>query len=180
MRLVDGPGPGIVEVTVWSLEMTSPADLVPAAMPGDPSVELLRAGRAAPELSAFFYREVGADWHWVDRADWSRADWLRWVDRDEHHLLWIVSEGAPAGYLELEQQAGGAVEIAYFGLMPGCLGRGLGPWLLAEGIAAAWALPGTQRVWVHTCSLDSPAARRTYEARGLRVFAESREFRRPE
>lgn len=180
MRLVDGPGPGIVAVTVWSLEMTASADLVPAAAPRDANVQILRAGRPAAALSAFFYREVGADWHWVDRADWSRADWIRWVDRDEHHLLWVASDGVPAGYLELEQQPDGSVEIAYFGLLPGFVGRGIGPWLLAQGIAVAWALPGTRRVWVHTCSLDSPAALGTYEARGMRVFAESTEWRRPD
>jgi hypothetical protein len=25
-------------------------------------------------------------------------------------------------------------------------------------------------VWLHTCSLDAPQARRNYEARGLRLF----------
>ena len=35
----------------------------------------------------------------------------------------------------------------------------------------AWAL-GPSRVWVHTCSLDGPAALRTYQRRGLTVYDE--------
>ena len=32
--------------------------------------------------------------------------------------------------------------------------------------------PPPGRVWVHTCSLDAPAARRAYEERGMREYAE--------
>ncbi len=52
----------------------------------------------------------------------------------------------------------------------GYVGRGLGAHLLAEGVARAWAMDGTRRVWVHTCSLDGPAALANYEARGFVVF----------
>ena len=50
--------------------------------------------------------------------------------------------------------------------MPAFIGRGLGGYLLGEGIARAWAA-GARRVWVHTCSLDGPAALANYEARGM-------------
>ena len=33
-------------------------------------------------------------------------------------------------------------------------------------------LPPTARVWVHTCTLDGPAALANYQARGLVVYAE--------
>ena len=88
--------------------------------------------------------------------------------------------GAPAGYVELlgrPGEAGTDVEIMYFGLFPEAIGRGLGGALLAEGIRQAWQLhlrwnrfPPVQRVWVHTCSLDGPAALANYRARGMNVF----------
>ena len=58
----------------------------------------------------------------------------------------------------------------------------LGRTLLAHGIDAAWTLaerheaPATQRVWVHTCSLDGPAALRNYERRGFVVIDETTEL----
>jgi hypothetical protein len=37
------------------------------------------------------------------------------------------------------------------------------------GARHAWQLT-TTRVWLHTCSLDSPHALANYQARGLRVY----------
>ena len=37
-------------------------------------------------------------------------------------------------------------------------------------------MPATQRVWVHTCSLDGPAALRNYERRGFVVIDETTEL----
>jgi GNAT superfamily N-acetyltransferase len=176
MTLVDGPGPGIAAVTVWSLAMTSPDDLRPAALPRLP-VELVEVAEPSPELNRFLYAAVGGDWYWVDRLGWTWAQWRDWVDRDEHETWLATVRGAPAGYVELEAQEGGAVEVAYFGLLPAFVGHGIGGWLLTEGVRRAWARPGTAKVWVHTCTLDGPHALANYEARGFRVVATATEWR---
>lgn len=131
-----------------------------------------------PQVSREFYRLVGEGWYWVDRAGWTESQWLAWVDRPEHRLTtcW-QGDDEPVGYYELEQQAAGAVELVYFGLVPAHHGRGIGRWLLAQAMAEAWALPGTNRLWLHTCSLDGPNARANYEARGFRLVGESVEYR---
>lgn len=177
MRLLPGPAEGAVAVTVVSLEMTDPTELVPAPCPAGAGMRVVPEPR--PDLSRDFYARVGADWHWVDRLGWDDAQWTAWVDRPEHHLLLCERDGSPAGYSELEQQPGGDVEIAYFGLLPDAFGGGMGAWWLAQVIAYAWELPGTARVWVHTCTLDSPAALPTYRARGLREYARDVEWRMP-
>ena len=41
--------------------------------------------------------------------------------------------------------------------LPEFTGAGLGKWLLTEATRAAWGL-GASRVWLHTCTLDGPAA----------------------
>jgi GNAT superfamily N-acetyltransferase len=79
--------------------------------------------------------------------------------------------GAPAGFFELKAHADGGVEIAYFGLLPEFIGRGLGKHLLTEAVERAWGL-GARRVWLHTCSLDDKAALPNYLARGFRPFHE--------
>jgi GNAT superfamily N-acetyltransferase len=91
--------------------------------------------------------------------------------------------GSPAGFGELERN-NNAIEIASFGLIPAFIGRGIGTRLLDFVLRRAWE-QSPARVWVHTCSLDSPAALRTYRGRGLEIYDERIEqvvlpSRRPE
>jgi GNAT superfamily N-acetyltransferase len=58
-----------------------------------------------------------------------------------------------------------------FGLLPAFIGRGIGTRLLDFVLRRAWA-QAPARVWVHTCSLDGPAALRTYRGRGMEVYDE--------
>lgn len=178
MRLLTGPAEGAIAVTVISLEMTSPDHLIQADPPPGASLEIIDGAR--PDLSESFYRRVGAEWSWVDRLGWTPQQWRAWVDRPEHHLLVGRLDGADAGYAELEQQPNGDVELAYFGLLPDAIGQGLGKWLLARAIHHAWSLPGTVRVWVHTCDLDGPAALPNYLGRGLMECARMVEWRMPD
>ena len=54
---------------------------------------------------------------------------------------WVAYDrGTPAGYVELEPQDDGVVEIVYFGLMPAFRGRRIGGHLLSYGAARAWDL----------------------------------------
>jgi GNAT superfamily N-acetyltransferase len=158
-----------VQVTTWFLQMTDPAQLAPAPEP-DPGLEVRQAELPSPELSRMLYAGVGSDWYWTDRLDWT---WERWHERlaradVETWVGWV--RGTPAGYAELERQ-GEDVELVSFGLLPAFIGRGLGTRLLDAALRRAWAL-GPKRVWVHTCSLDGPAALRTYQGRGLEVYDE--------
>lgn len=159
----------------WYLEQTSPSQTRTRRPPPEP-VDVVRAEIPAPEFNRFLYTAVGGDWHWTERLPWTWSQWHDWLDRPgvETWVAWV--RGTPAGYVELEPQAGD-VELAYFGLLPAFQGRGLGGHLLGQALSAAWTLadrwPGlaaTHRVWVHTCSLDGPAALANYEARGLRVY----------
>jgi GNAT superfamily N-acetyltransferase len=179
MRLLPGPTEGALAVTVTSLEMTSAGDVVTLdSIPESASWHRIDTGKAP--VSRDFYLRVGGPWHWVDRRDWSEEQWQAWTDRPEHHLLVCRQDGQDAGYAELEQQADGTVEIAYFGLLPEAIGRGMGRWWLAEVLTEAWGLPGTRRVWVHTCTLDGPAALATYVGRGLTPYAREVEWRLPD
>jgi len=158
------------------LEQRSVAQVRPARIPTEP-VDVVRVRRPAPEFSRFLYATVGGDWHWRERLPWTRQRWLEYLSR-RHVETWVAwVEGAPAGYVELAGSStvdGLEVEIAYFGLLPGFLGIGLGGHLLTTGLRLAWVMdgrwPGTapvRRVWVHTCTLDGPAALANYRARGL-------------
>jgi GNAT superfamily N-acetyltransferase len=84
--------------------------------------------------------------------------------------------GTPVGYFELETQAGNEVELAYFGLLPTFIGRGLGSELLATAIERAWQRE-PNRVWLHTCSLDHPRALQNYQSQGFKPYKIEEEIR---
>ncbi len=157
-------------VTIHYLEMLSPEELRPAKPPLE-AVEVRRAEIPCPELNRFLYTAVGGDWYWVDRLPWTYAQWKSYLDRPELET-WIGSvTGTPVGYFELESQPERQVEIAYFGLLPQFIGKGIGGWLLTAAVQRAWEM-GAKRVWVHTCTLDGPAALQNYLSRGFRLYRE--------
>lgn len=168
----------IETVRTTYLEQTSPADLRRAKPARD--VVVVRAEIPCPEFGRFLYTAVGGDWYWTERLSWTRADWQAWMARPGSETWAGWRSGTPIGYFELDAQAAGAVEIAYFGLLGQFIGAGLGGHLLGEAVARAWDLPDrwpgrepTRRVWVHTCTLDGPHALRNYLARGFRPYRET-------
>jgi GNAT superfamily N-acetyltransferase len=128
-----------------------------------------RAHACPPSFFRYLYAEVGRNYHWVDRLPWTDEQVAsRLADPDVTlHVLYV--RGSPAGYFELERHDDGSCEIAYFGLLPEFLGRGLGKYLLSAAIEAAWSV-GATRVWLHTCTLDDPAALPNYVRRGFVPF----------
>jgi GNAT superfamily N-acetyltransferase len=149
------------------LEMRQPPPGPPVAGPA--GARVLEARPCPPGFYRFLYGEVGRAWTWVDRLRWDDARLAAHL-ADPAVQVWVAYDAAvPLGYFELQEHAAnGSVEIAYFGLMPWALGRGLGRWLLEEAIAAAWRRQPT-RVWLHTCTLDHPAALPNYLKRGFTV-----------
>lgn len=156
-------------VTTWHLEMRAPPERhPPRSLPTALRIERLAAPR--PDYLRYLYAAVGMDWHWHDRLAWNWERWQRYLARDAVQVWVAYADGAPAGYIELEAQCQGEVEIVYFGLLPQAIGRGLGRALLMHGIEQAWQAPATRRLWVHTCSLDHPNARSVYRSVGFKVF----------
>ncbi|MGW1768854.1 GNAT family N-acetyltransferase [Streptomyces sp. NPDC002073] len=164
------------DLTTWSLEQTSPADLRPAAVP-DGDIRIERAAVPSPEFSRFLYSSVGGDIHWTDRLGLTYAQWREVLERPGVETWVAYDRGTPAGYVELDPQPEGAVEIVYFGLLPAFRGRRIGGHLLSVGVERAWDLAErwpdrepTKRVWLHTCSWDGPTAMDNYLRRGFRIF----------
>jgi GNAT superfamily N-acetyltransferase len=156
----------LTQVTRTYLEMASPDDLVPAETPHpEPQIERLR--QCSVPFFRFLYQEVGRAYQWTDRLRWT-DEMIRAYLATPGVSVWLMSwETAPAGYFELRQHEDSSVEIAYFGLLPDFIGRGWGKHLLTRAVQAAWEL-GAGRVWLHTCTLDHPAALPNYVKRGFR------------
>ena len=153
------------------LEMRARQQLRPK-LEAPTEVVVLRAMTPSPELNRYLYTSVGGDHHWQDRLEWSWGQWMEWLDRPDHETWVMYWAGTPAGYFELDRQ-GSAVELAYFGLLPAFAGRRLGGYLLTQAVDRAWTMvAGVDRVWVHTCTLDHPAALANYLARGFSIYRE--------
>ena len=112
------------------------------------------------------YGAVGGPWHWRDRLKWDDETLRAYLGSPLIAIWELLVGGASAGFFELRKSGNDEVEIAYFGLIPSFIGRGLGGALLTAAVEEAWRFGG-RRVWLHTCTLDSPHALPNYKARGF-------------
>jgi ribosomal protein S18 acetylase RimI-like enzyme len=160
----------IVRVTRTYLQMLSPHALR-SHHADDAHVRFDRIHACPISFFRYLYREVGRPHHWVDRLTWSDEQVAERL-ANENVSLWVMYvDGAPAGYAELEHHADGSTEIAYFGLLPEFTHRGLGKLMLTAAVERAWE-QGASRVWLHTCTLDDPAALPNYIKRGFEPYKE--------
>jgi len=158
-----------IPVKTTYLEMTTwPAHDTP---PSGEGIEVIHAQRPTVAFYRFLYDAVGRDFQWVDRTMMSddALGAIVYDDRVEVHVLY--ADGTPAGYAELDRRTDGQIELAYFGMMPEFRGKGLGRYFLNWAVAKAWSYD-PERVWVHTCELDHPAALPTYLGAGFAVYYE--------
>ncbi|WP_282110861.1 GNAT family N-acetyltransferase [Shewanella algicola] len=158
----------MADISIFNLEMTNPNQL--QAKQQANGLSLVKVNIKQYQFNRFLYQFVGAAWEWTDKLTWTDSQWQAYSEADNLHLYVAYVDGSPAGYFELQQQNDGNVEIMYFGLAERFIGQGFGGYLLTKAIEHAWALPDTQRVWVHTCSLDHPSALQNYQARGFTLF----------
>jgi len=162
------PTTSTIQVTRTYLEMRGPSELQPARS-DDPLIRIELQKDCSVGLFRHLYVEVGKNYHWIDRLPWTDEEIAAYLKQTEISLWLMTYEAEPAGYFELRKYGDGSIEIAYFGLLPQFIGRGLGKHLLTCAAEQAWA-EGANRVWLHTCTLDDPAAMPNYLKRGFRAF----------
>ncbi|MBU0773681.1 MAG: GNAT family N-acetyltransferase [Alphaproteobacteria bacterium] len=145
----------MVAAVVTHLEMRArprPAPIPPAPL------QLVRW--KAPKIDTYraLFRRVGEPWLWFSRLVMSDES-LAAIIHDPMVEIYAVADprGIEVGLLELDFRAMPDCELAFFGLVPQLNGKGHGKWLMAQAKALAWR-KGVERFWVHTCTLDSPAA----------------------
>lgn len=154
----------LVDVTVYYLEMLAPI----ARATSEPGRELtvLHASQPSVRYYRFLYNSVGEDYNWLSRRRLSDAQ-LSLILNDplnEVHVLHV--DGSPAGFVQFDRRTPDQIEYEQFGLMPEFLGAGMGKWFLQWAIEKAWSYQ-PKRLWLHTCTLDHPAALPMYEKAGF-------------
>lgn len=167
MALTPVPDDQIATV-VTHLEMRTrprPAPVLPAPL------RLVPWKTPAPQAYRTLFRRVGEPWLWFSRLVMSDTE-LAAIIQDPAVEIYAVTDprGTEVGLLELDFRALPDCEIAFLGLVRGLTGKGLGKWLMAQVKSLAWRKDVT-RLWVHSCTLDSPAALPFYIASGFVPFA---------
>ncbi|WP_348536459.1 GNAT family N-acetyltransferase [Labrys miyagiensis] len=140
-----------------------------AARPMEQPLTLTRMEE--PDIAAYraLFRAVGQDWLWCSRllmADDKLRDIL---ESPEVEVYTLSGTHRKLGLLELDFRQKGECELAFFGLVPEAIGQGAGRFLMDEALRRAWAKP-IERLWVHTCTLDHPAAVDFYRRSGFQPY----------
>ncbi len=160
---------GRIATVVTSLEMgCAPVSIDNDAVPGA-RVGLRHLSPVAPDAYRRLYRHVGQDWLWFSRLRMSDQELAAILDDDLVDVFAVDHEGCEDGLLELDFRQPESCELAFFGLGPALIGKGVGGWLMREALRIAWARP-IQRLWVHTCTLDHPGALDFYRRFGFVPF----------
>lgn len=164
---------GDLACVVTALEMCEkPAFLHRPVPEGDVPVQLVRWKEPEPAKYRLLYKRVGGYWIWWSRLTKPDAE-LEGIIRDPAVRVFAVVDraGVEVGMLELDFRTPGECELAFFGLVRGATGRGLGKWLMRRALEQAWSGEGVERVWVHTCTLDDPRAVGFYMSQGFVPYA---------
>jgi GNAT superfamily N-acetyltransferase len=162
-----------LDVTVTQLECGRPTIRAPARPPVTRHpLTFLRAQEPTPSFYRYLYQNVGEPWLWFERRRFD-DDALRAIIQDKNIGIYVLyCGGVPAGFAEIDARLQGskprdATLLAYFGLVPDFIGRGLGRFFLDATIAVAWEQFPADRLIVRTCTLDHPAALPLYQKCGF-------------
>ena len=177
-RWIDGrDAPGIaterddgrLETVITYLEMTERPALKHVPPPRDLKIALLHAEPPTVPFYRFLYQTVGGPWLWYERRALD-DEALRAVIHDPLVEIYVLyANGVPAGFAELDRRQEPEIELAYFGLMPEFIGKGLGKYLLTWAIERAWSYEPS-RLWVNTNALDHHQALAVYQKCGFTPY----------
>ena len=160
---------GTLACTITRLEMTEKPGRSAAHPPHGTPTALLRAHHPTVAFYRFLYNSVGADWLWYERRAMDDDTLAAIVQNDAVEVYVLYVEGVPAGFAELDRREKTEIELAYCGLMPEFIGRGLGNYLLSTAIDIAWTYEPS-RVWLHTNTFDHARALPLYQQHGFTAY----------
>ena len=176
-RLKPGEAADRVAVTVTFLSMP-----VPEPRPAEefPAGYRLSSRRLSVPAYRKLYNEVGGPWLWWLRRVMPDAALAEHLANPQVLVFLLHAEGEPAGFFELEATPWPEVNLNYFGLMPGVIGKGLGMKLLRTAInqtaLMSWHGGRARRLTVNTCDADHPRALPNYLSAGFGEIRKVREI----
>ena len=113
------------------------------------------------------FRAVGADYLWFSRLRLDDAALGAILAAPAVEAFALLGPSGDIGLLELDFRDPHAAELAFFGLVAGAIGAGLGMALMAEALHRAKDRRASA-LHVHTCDFDHPRALDFYRRAGFR------------
>ncbi len=159
---------GHIANVVTCLEMT--AKPRSRQVPPVDGTYLTRLGAGDTQRFRDLFATIGRDIMWFSRLIMAEDKLAAIIGDGQVECLALVKNGIDIGLLELDFRGTDVCELSFFGLVPGAIGLGVGRYLMNEALERAWAKP-ISRMWVHTCTLDHPAALSFYQRSGFRPYA---------
>jgi GNAT superfamily N-acetyltransferase len=159
----------LIPVRTTYLEMKARPETAPVALPCSCLVERWKK----PDRKAYrdLFSAVGGEWGWSGRLLMREGELTTILHAATTEVYRLLCDGEAAGFAELDRSVPGQAELAYFGLLPAFIGRGLGKFLLDWIVRRAWDRD-TRRVWLHTCQFDHGDALAVYLKAGFGVIDE--------
>ena len=139
-----------------------------------PNEELILEKVSPPniEINKFFYKNIGQKHRWVDRLIWDNLKWVSYIENNNVYTYILKLKDDLVGYFEIiNDENSKSSEIAYFGILENFIGKKIGGYFLSEAIKICFN-NYSNRVWVHTCTLDHKNALKNYLKRGMKIFRE--------
>jgi GNAT superfamily N-acetyltransferase len=121
-----------------------------------------------PDLDWYLelYTHVGADWLWSWRLSLPQNELARIVNDGLVDVFSLRYQHKDEGLLELDFRKERECELKLLGISSTLFGKGAGLWLLRQALRIGWSR-AIDRMWLHTCSMDHPAALNFYMKSGF-------------
>jgi GNAT superfamily N-acetyltransferase len=160
--------PGKLATVVTCLAMEERPQPKESRVPAGYTLERLER----PDLDRYrgLYRLIGEDWLWISRLVMSDEELSGNIHHPQVEIFVLRCEGRDVGMLELDFREDKAGEIVFLGLTKDAIGTGAGRYLMDRALSIAWSHP-IERLWLHTCTLDSPSALPFYLRSGFKPYA---------
>jgi GNAT superfamily N-acetyltransferase len=121
------------------------------------------------------FKSVGEDLMWFSRIIMPDVELQAILAHEDIASFYLMRGSTFCGLLELNFKSKPECELAFFGLRKALIGQGLGRALMDEALRQAWTKP-ISRLFVHTCTFDSPEALPFYIRSGFKPISVSVEI----
>ncbi len=115
------------------------------------------------------YKNVGEKWGWTGRLLLKPEELKNILNSDLSSVYKFHLGDELLGFVEFSLSEFPEIEISYLGLLPEYAGKGIGKIFLQSVLQLVWSL-NPNRVWLHTCEFDHPAALKAYQNAGFRIY----------